>query len=292
MQDSVYAHPFLQRAARGSIGILLHLIDCPEDIDGLGHLSAADRKKEKAKIKKRKEKELKAFEEKEKAQAEEAKWNGKEAVGDEVKDPDPFGEKILQRNYLAECGVWCALVAPFRVNSETICVPDTLALVCDVMMRRGKYLPAIRALCSGLKAHPHHPALSLMLVKFAAKVGGGASAVGGTSPPEIKTVMQSVVVEELAALLGGVTILAFAQGYATHARASTVAHRIAAAKMLIAADKDKAQGKTAAQAILLEEGLCTGRGLSAALLEEVISVSIFFVRFHLWLSNVMNTDTH
>lgn len=273
MQDSVYAHPFLQRAARGSISILLHLIDCPEDIDGLGHLSAADRKKEKAKIKKRKEKELKAFEEKEKAQAEEAKWNGKEAVGDEVKDLDPFGEKILQRNYLAECGVWCSLVAPFRVNNETICVPDTLALVCDVMMRRGKYLPAIRALCSGLRLNPHHPALSLMLVKFAAKVGGGASAVGGTSPPEIKSIMQSVVVEELAALLGGATLLVFAQGYAVQARTSTVAHRLAAAKMLIAADKDKAQGKAAAQAILLEEDLCLGRGVSAALLEEVINVS-------------------
>ena len=273
MQDSVYAHPFLQRAARGSISILLHLIDCPEDIDGLGHLSAADRKKEKAKIKKRKEKEMKAFEEKEKAQAEEAKWNGKEAVGDETKDPDPFGEKILQRNYLVECGVWCALVAPFRVNGETICAPDTLALVCDVMMRRGKYLPAIRALCSGLRVHPHHPALSLMLAKFASKVGGTASAVGGTAPPEIKSAMQSAVVEELAALLGGSTLLAFAQGYATHARTRTLAHRIAAAKMVIVADKDKAQGKAAAQAILLEAELFAGRGVSASLLEDVISVS-------------------
>ena len=79
MQDTVYSHSFLQRAARGAISIFLHLIDFPEDIDGFGHLPAVERKKEKAKLKKRKEKELKLLEEKEKATEEEAKWSGKES---------------------------------------------------------------------------------------------------------------------------------------------------------------------------------------------------------------------
>ena len=269
----MYAHPFLQRAARGSIEILLHLIDSPEDIDGLGHLSGPERKKEKAKIKKRKEKDLKVFEEKEKAQAEEAKWNGKENAREEVKDLDPFGEKILQRNYLVECGVWCSLVAPFRPNNETICGPDTLALVCDVMIRRVKYLPAVRALSTGLSAHPRHPALSLMLVRFALKVGGGGT-IGGAAPNEIKTVMQTVVMQEVAALLGG-SVLSFVQSYVERVQGGgegcTLAHRVAAAKMSLIGDK--ANGKANAQALLVGEWGAEERQVNVAGLEGVINVS-------------------
>lgn len=269
----MYAHPFLQRAARGSIEILLHLIDSPEDIDGLGHLSGPERKKEKAKIKKRKDKDLKVFEEKEKAQADEAKWNGKENAREEVKDLDPFGEKILQRNYLAECGVWCSLIAPFRTESETICGPDTLALVCDVMIRRLKYLPAVRALSTGLSAHPRHPALSLMLVKFALKVGGGGT-IGGAVPNEIKTIMQAAVMQEVVSLLGG-TVLAFIQSYVETAQVggdgSSLSHRVAAAKMSLIGDKTS--GKATALTLLVGEWGSEERGVTVSSLEGVINVS-------------------
>ena len=272
MQESVYAHPFLQRAARGSITILLHLLDYPEDLDGLGHLSAADRKKEKVKIKKRKEKEMKAFEEKEKAQADEAKWNGKENVAEELKDSDPFGEKILLKNFLGECGEWCALIAPFRIENETVCGPDTLALVCDVMIRRGKYATALRALTSGLRIEPDHPALSVMLVKFGSKMGGGLSTVGGTSTPEIKTAMQEAVSEGLAQLLGG-TLSAFALKYAERARHSSLAHKLAAARITMLTVKDKAQGKATSQDLLLSDLACLGSGVTAIVLEDILSVS-------------------
>ena len=269
----MYAHPFLQRAARGSIEILLHLIDSPEDIDGLGHLSGPERKKEKAKIKKRKEKDLKVVEEKEKAQADEAKWNGKDNARDEVKDSDPFGEKILQKNYLIECGVWCSLISPFRVDNETICGPDTLALVCDVMIRRVKYLPAVRALSTGLSAHPRHPALSLMLVKFALKVGGGGT-IGGAVPNEIKTIMQAVVMQEVTALLGG-TVLSFIQNYVEKVKVggegSTLSHRVAAAKMSLIGDK--AHGKAVALTLLIGEWGSEERGVTVAGLEGVVNVS-------------------
>ena len=284
----MYAHPFLQRAARGSIEILLHLIDSPEDIDGLGHLSGPERKKEKAKIKKRKEKDLKVFEEKEKAQADEAKWNGKENAREEVKDLDPFGEKILQRNYLAECGVWCGLIAPFRIESETICGPDTLALVCDVMIRRLKYLPAVRALSTGLSAHPRHPALSLMLVKFALKIGGGGT-IGGAVPNEIKTIMQAAVMQEVVSLLGG-TVLAFIQGYVEKAQVggegSSLSHRVAAAKMSLIGDK--ASGKATALTLLVGEWGSEERGVTVSSLEGVISVSrpSIFLSLHLLLMNL------
>ena len=271
MQDTVYSHSFLQRAARGAISIYLHLIECPEDIDGLGHLSAADRKKEKARLKKRKEKELKVFEDKEKAQAEEAKWSGKEVVGEEVKDADPFGEKILQKNYLQECSVWCNLIAPFRSNSAMICSPDTLALVCDVMIRRGKYLPAVRALSIGLKNHPNHPALSVMLVKFASKIGGAASCVGTTSPVDLKPIMQSVVSEELTLLLGP-SISSFSIKYTQYAREyNSIDCRVAAARITVVGDKTPL-GKITAVQLLVEDEMWTGRGVSVVSLSDALNV--------------------
>ena len=56
MQDEAYTHKNFQRATRGVLGIFLHLLDCPEDIDGLGHLPVSERKKRREKIKKLKKK--------------------------------------------------------------------------------------------------------------------------------------------------------------------------------------------------------------------------------------------
>ena len=36
MQSTLYSHKFFQHAARSALTIFLHLIDSPEDIDGLG----------------------------------------------------------------------------------------------------------------------------------------------------------------------------------------------------------------------------------------------------------------
>ena len=280
MQDTVYAHPFLQRAARGSISIFLHLIDSPEDIDGFGDLPAADRKKEKAKLKKRKEKEIKLLEEKEKLVEEEAKWSGKESSQnfDDLKDSDPFGEKILQKNYLAECSVWCNLIAPFHSNNISFCDTDTLALVCDVMIRKTKYVPAVRALSIGLKKSPNHPALSVLLVKFAAKVGGGASAVGITSPVDLKLILQSVVYDELTTLLGGsgVTLQSYSEKYMKHCRHSnSIDCRIAGSKISMLVDKSS--GKANAIQLLTEENMWSGRGLTVVKVLDAMIVSYTYV---------------
>ena len=277
MQDSVYSHPFLQRAARGALSIFLYLTDFPEDIDGFGHLPAVERKKEKAKLKKRKEKELKLFEEKEKATEEEAKWSGKESSSnsDVIKDSDPFGEKILMNNYLAECSSWCNLIFPFHVNQKTICDPDSLALVCDVMIRKGKYVPAVRALSMGLRESPSHPGLSLMLVKFASKVGGRASAVGVNSLVDLKPILQSVVNDELTALLGGsgVTLQLFCQNYIKDCRNCNILHRrIAGSKISLLVDK-KSSGRENAIELLTEESMWTGSGITIIRIVEVLNVS-------------------
>ena len=82
MQDRMHSHKFYQRACRGVLKIYLHLLDYPEDLEGLGHLSPADRKKERARLKKQREKEKKEAEEKERKAAEEAQWSGEKPPGD------------------------------------------------------------------------------------------------------------------------------------------------------------------------------------------------------------------
>ena len=81
--------------------------------------------------------------------------------------------------FLTEAAAWCTAVLP----QALACDPDTLVLMTEVMLRRGRFLQAIRCLHCGLTRTPHHPGLSVMLVKFAAKVGGGASNAGASSPP-------------------------------------------------------------------------------------------------------------
>ena len=52
MQDHGYTHKFFQRAFRNVMSIFLHLLEKPEDIDGLGHLPPAERKKERSRLQK------------------------------------------------------------------------------------------------------------------------------------------------------------------------------------------------------------------------------------------------
>jgi hypothetical protein len=106
-------------------------------------------------------------------------YSGRDGDKEEKKDEDPFGEKLMQKNYLGiylyiyilifiymyiyihiyiytyintyiytyiyiyihicylvEAAMWGNLVTPFRDNHILSCDNDTLALVCDVMIRK------------------------------------------------------------------------------------------------------------------------------------------------------------
>ena len=169
MQDRMHSHKFYQRACRGVLKIYLHLLDYPEDLEGLGHLSPADRKKERARLKKQREKEKKEADEKERKAAEEAQWSGEKPPGDgRVKDVEPSGEAYLTptapATFLTEAAAWVNTISPAALLGD----PETLALATEVSLRRGRYVQALRALRCGLEMQPHHPALSVMLVKVRA----------------------------------------------------------------------------------------------------------------------------
>lgn len=135
-------------------------MDCPEDIDGLGHLSSSERKKERAKQKKRKQKE-----EEDKVKDSPDSTNIQDNSNEEnsrTKDSDPSGEALLQKDFLTEANLWCSFIS----NRLESCSPDILALYSEVMIRRFKLLPAIKALVLGYQKDPFHPEILASLVKM------------------------------------------------------------------------------------------------------------------------------
>lgn len=188
VQDQSFGHKRYQRALRGALKIYLYLCDCPEDVDGLGHLSPADRKKERARIKKAKEQQEKKKEQQQQQQAKDKKDAGTSAGAEDGEDskssqknsdPDPHGEALLhQKDFLAEAALWTNpllnYAAPPVQGLEAgdlidDCSCETLALVAEVHLRRGKYLKCLRALNAGLARDPLQGDLLVVLGKLAWK---------------------------------------------------------------------------------------------------------------------------
>lgn len=254
MLDSSFSHPFFQRAAQGTLTILLHLVDHPEDIDGLGHLSSVDRKKERAKQKKIKDKRAKAI------------ADGTIVV-EEEKDNDANGDIYLTKNFLNETFIWCTQLS----SRVSLMAPETLVLLCDAMMRKGKYLQACRALKCGLNANPNHPALTVQLVKFAMRINGytGVSAAVKIPAVEISKAIQI----ELQIMMNELEIKEFADNYMNIVSNSPITslvtsleHRVAAARIINMVDK--INGKNLAKELLISLSVWDRRGLS---IENVIA---------------------
>lgn len=174
----------------------------------------------------------------------------------------------MQKNYLVEAAIWSSLVTPFRDNQILSCDSDTLALVCDVMIRKGRFLPALRALQTGLKADPFQPSLCVILVKFVSKFSGGSSITCGNA--DVKGHMQSVIKEELATLLGGGDIQAFTLKCEKNSMESSLEHRISVARMVVSTDRTN--GKLRALYLLTDDNLWEGKGVTITALEEVLKV--------------------
>ncbi len=176
MQDEALQHPYFQRATAGALSVLLHLLDDPEDHDGLGHLTAKDRKKEREKRKKAKAKELKAEEEKAKKAIEEAEWMGNSAPPPDSKDKDPYGEAILAKSHSDEAYSWAMRLLPHLPS----CSSEILSLVAEVMIRRSKPVLALKVLDCGFRTYPKSPPLTAVLVRFAMRLN--ATTTKSTKP--------------------------------------------------------------------------------------------------------------
>jgi hypothetical protein len=146
---SSFTHKTFQRAACGALEVYLHLFDCPEDIDGLGHLSAAERKKERAKLRKRQQKTEKDI------------GGGSDETIKKTEIND-FGDCIK------ESLTWCKYFDQFY----SLCECETLSLVTEVHLRRAKLLPSVRGLVAGLMKDQYHPDINYTLARFMIKLKG------------------------------------------------------------------------------------------------------------------------
>lgn len=218
VQDNSFGHPFFQRALIGTLKIYLHLLDSPEDIDGLGHLTAQERKKERARrVKEKKARELQQQKDavaKQQQIAEEAEANKAKDEKDEEKDSsnnndkdkdeDPLGESyITNKDFLLEAtNNWVNLIT----HRNEVCAPELLALIADIMIRRNKFIQALRLLNIGLKntSSHKHPELVVMVMKCVVKFKVYLT----KKLPTANATVNMIVKQELSQLIGGENQLA------------------------------------------------------------------------------------
>ena len=230
-------HKFFLRAAKNMLRIQLQRHDQPTsnaddaEVD-MSNMTAAERKREKAKQKKLAKKEAPAPA----PEVEEKKnVNKQHAVS---KDEDPKGELIMAKDPLEEAGHWSHAI--LRQNCKDA---EVLALAAQVMIRRKKFLPALRALTQGHTVDTNHPDIVAATVKFAETV------TAATLNPVVKDAVDS----QLALLIGTSGVTAYFEKYMLFALSATFEHRIGVAKCLQVLHPQDAA--TRATAMLANESL-------------------------------------
>lgn len=290
--DSIFAHKFFQRAGQNVLEIMLRRLTSKAEEEARRAaeesqptMTAAERKKEKNKQKKLAKKE-------ENAAA--AAVNSSNGGGDEKKpgaakkgqsqlpiDEDPNGAKILEKDILEECSRWCHLLTKGGYCKD----PKTLALVCEVMLKKEKYILALRCLTTGLSLNPTHPLLIYQLVSFAtqfyAQVGITSPVSAGAESKPIIPIVEEVIREKLQLLLGGEgpeILSSYLENFIQQvviAENSTVDHRLVAAKAIVTFHhgQDQSQRFQRAVSLLLDDKLWNQRGVNFQNMLSVLRVT-------------------
>lgn len=268
--STIYSHKFYQRALRGALKVFIHLIDCPEDVDGLGHLSAAERKKEREKLKKAKKKREKAEEAKELAMKEDAKWNGKAGEDDKSKDEGEDGEKLLQKDFLVECEAWCTPIQ----NYLSLCDCETIALYAEANMKRGQYNLVIDAINIGTSKNSLDPSIMAVTAKFAV-------ALKEAKPKKVSITVAELtaVKEEMRKLLGNpqFDVMPSLEKFIQYAiDSASLSHVIGAVKSFKAVNAKGDQYLDRIEQLLTLPKLLKDGGIKFASVSSAIKVSIIF----------------
>lgn len=277
MLDKAYTHAFYTRASKEYLKILLHLLDHPEDVDGLGHLSAAERKKERVKLKKLKAKEaqanldgIDALNKSESAAAASGKSDEDETSGKKKKDADPLGEKLFEtisKDVIGEAYKCALTIVP---HARLIVDVELLAFVGDVMIRKGKLVIATKAVCCGLARCPDDPSLLPVAIKLYQSL---------SIPVNSKKAVYVVCLTELKEMMKCNDATAYLNEYiaknivgVSSSVSSTISQRVAVAKSYHHIDKTTV-AKTAAIAILSDD--CMWNCKTATTLPEICEALIY-----------------
>lgn len=258
MLDNSYSHKFYQRALRGALKIFLYLNEFPEDVDGLGHLNPADRKKERAK---RKKAALKKIEDEKKAEEEEEEGEKKEEKKKSKREAEPDEEVFLAKDFMAEAALWTAVAAK-RVG---LLDAETIALLVDFNVRRSEFGAAVDAVRTGLEKYPGNPHLVYSLVRLASKVKSPGKAKLGPSAPEIRDKLSALVGSPAGTIDVETFVVAFT---AKASEAKSLPQILAAIRCKVFLDK--ASAPAAAAVLLGDASLWQGRGVDVATVLETL----------------------
>jgi hypothetical protein len=302
--DSLFAHKFFQRAGQNVLEIMLKRLKATKEQNELAAaaaasaasggdsqpvLTAAERKKEKNKQKKLAKKEENAAtavataaagDEKKAAATGAGAGTGNKKGSQNPIDEDPNGTKILEKDILEECSRWCHLLTKGGLCKDS----KTLALVCEVMLTKDKYILALRCLTTGLSLDPTHPLLNYQLICFVrqfyghARIASDEQAVVATEGVKLVTpVVIEVVREKLQSLLGGEgpeALSRFIESYIDQAslQTATPLHRVMAAKAIVTFQHGS-MGQQRVASLLLDDQLWSQRGVNYKNISSVFKVS-------------------
>ena len=269
-------NPYFQRAARGAVSSYLKLTDPPkapsaskpaaapanpvDDGAEMSILSASEQKKMREKVRKQQKKKEKRERERENVESRE----GREGTINHGEDNGNTKENeelaaILAKNSLDEAA---------RICAEMVRVPqaeaESFSVAFEVYLKRRKLCLALRCLCCGLQRCPHHPGLTVQLVKFALFM---------QSNPDIAATSRETVIFRLNELLGGASVSAFVETFVARITDLTLQHRTAAARCLLLLQKTPEIRSRAADLIIIDAAW-EGRGLTVDAVVEAYKVNL------------------
>jgi hypothetical protein len=259
-EDQLWGEQYYFTAAKGIIGVYLHLYDNPAIMEkqkepDYSQMNAAQRKKEKAVARKKKiqaekkEAERLAKEAEANEESEEKDENGgqKKKGKSSPVDEDPNGKELLMKDPLEEAKNYSSILAKYAPKRF-----ETWTSQYDVSIRRKKLLLALQAIFKMRCIDPENSEYFARLVDFALKLP-----TFGDIPDSVR----SVATEESAALLNQKSVGDFVSGAADHARQGNQASlttRVAIAHALV---KTNPSSVKAAASLIVDGGL-SSRGAS------------------------------
>jgi hypothetical protein len=150
-----------------------------------------------------------------------------------------------------------------------MCEAETIALLCDLNVRRGEYSAAIDAVRTGLERFPHDPSLTHSLVRLAAKVKSPGKKSLGPNAPEIRDNVSKL----LGCPAGQIDIEGFVTAYAARAQQqASLPMILSVLKSRVALDKAAPATLASIAALLGDAAFWSGRGLTVSTVLETTKV--------------------
>ena len=159
-----------------------------------------------------------------------------------------------------------------------MCDAETIALLCDLNVRRGEYTSAVDAVRIGLERFPDDPSIAHALVRLAAKVKSPGKKSLGPNAPEIRDNVSKL----LGCPVGQIDVEAYVTAYAGRAQeAASLAKILSAIRSRAFLDKSAATSLESIGALLASGTYWQGRNMTASVVLETTKVKLplFFVSF-------------